>query len=131
MEPNLLSGSLSLWKMKAAAFCGFNHAGGVMSVAEQLHMEPDELRAVLTSKISSYNDAIDRLQEVEPAMDTAAFGEGFADNGDKIAEAVARIHERTVDRLRARVGQFEEMLNLVGDVDAAELENAARFNRDV
>lgn len=102
-----------------------------MSVAEQLHMEPDELRAVLTSKIRNYNDAIDRLQEAKPAMDTGAFGEGFADNGDKISEAVARVHERTVDRLRARVSQFEEMLNLVEDVDLADSENAARFNRDV
>ena len=102
-----------------------------MSVAEQLHMDPDEFRAVLKSRIRSYSDAIDRLQEAKPAMDTGAFGEGFADSGDKIAEAVARVHERTVDRLRARVSQFEEMLNLVADVDAAERENAARFNRDV
>lgn len=102
-----------------------------MSVAEQLHMDPDELRAVLKSRIKSYNDAIDRLQEAKPAMDTGAFGEGFADRGDKISKAVARVHERTVDRLRARVSQFEEMLNLVADVDAAENENAARFTRDV
>lgn len=102
-----------------------------MSVAEQLHLEPDEFREVVVTRINSYNEAIDRLERAKPSVDAGVFGEGFSERGDKISSAVDRVYDRTVDRLRARVNQFEEMLRLAADVDGVDHDNAARFNQDV
>ncbi len=117
--------------MKAAAFCGFNHSGEVIILADQLHVDPGELRALVSTRITSYNEAIERLQEAQPEIDHAAFGEGFADHGADIAAAVSRVHEQTRDRLHARVGQFEEILRLIADVDTADHETAAGLSRHV
>ena len=102
-----------------------------MIVADQLHMDPDEFRSVLKSKITSYNNAIERLRAEKPVVDPNAFGEGFSDRGGKVAVAVKRVHERTLNRLEVRVRQFEEMLRLVADVDATDQKNAAELSRHV
>ena len=44
-----------------------------MIVADQLHMDPDEFRSVLKSKITSYNNAIERLRAEKPVVDPNAF----------------------------------------------------------
>ncbi|WKK64213.1 hypothetical protein [Corynebacterium sp. P8-C1] len=98
--------------------------GEVMSVGDQLHLEPDELRALLKSKMNSYNEAIDRLKEKVPEVDTASFGEGFAEQGEKLASAMERVHGQTVDRFKARVDQFEEILRLIADIDETDAQNA-------
>lgn len=126
-----MSGSLSLWKMKAAAFCGFNHAGEVITLADQLHVDPEEFRALLNSRITHYVEAIGNLEEEQPDVDAGAFGEGFADRAADIAAAVNRVHAQSRRRLQARVGQFEEMLHLVADVDTADSETAVGLSRHV
>lgn len=101
------------------------------ALADYLLVDPDEFRALLNSKITHYNEAIDRLMEDKPVVDHSAFGEGFAERAALFAASVERVHDQTVERLRARVAQFEEMLRLIDDVDSADYETAAGLNRHV
>lgn len=117
--------------MKAAAFCGFDHAGEVTTLADHVYVDPEEFRAQLNSRITHYNEAIDQLQNDKPDIDHGIFGEGFAERGGHIAAAVGRVHEQTVGRLQARVGQFEDMLRLAADLDTVDHDTAVGLSRHV
>lgn len=102
-----------------------------MSVVEQLHADPEELRAMLNLKITSYNEAIAQLEATKPAINPGAFGHGFTDRGESVASAVHRVHDRTIARLQARVRQFEEILSLIDDVETVDAATAAELSRHV
>lgn len=92
-----------------------------------LQVDPEDFRRRLNSVITSYNDAIAALSERGPEIEPASLGEGFVAEGEMLASAAESIHELTLQRLRARVSQFESMLTLVDDVAATDELNAGRL----
>lgn len=94
-----------------------------------LHLDTDGLRTRLNSAISSYNEAIENAATQRPAIDPSVFGEGFVHHGAGLAGSVDKLHNQTMGRLRARVNQFESMLNLTKNVESADDSNAAELGR--
>ena len=87
------------------------------------------VRAFYDGAIATYESAAHALDANRVEVHPADFGEGFADRGARIADALERLHGTTLEYLESRSRTWESILALADDVDALDAANAAAFGR--
>ena len=102
--------------------------GGTMSASQHgVDVDVDAVRARYTRAIGAYRAAGEKLGANPAQVAPDSFGQGFAHQGARIAEALSRMDETTAAYLSTRARNWEQIVRLSGDVAHADTGNAASF----
>lgn len=87
-------------------------------------MDVEAVRARYSEAIGAYRDAAAHMEAQRCDVPVAAFGEGFAEQGDRIAAALEALGEASTRFLRTRSRNWEQVLALAAAAAQADDANA-------
>ena len=91
-----------------------------MRHAGALDIDVDAVRRTYTEAIAAYRGAARDLERNRPVVDAAAFGAGFAREGQRIVDALEALHSTSQRFLAARGQQWGQVLALSDATVAAD-----------
>lgn len=83
-------------------------------------VDVDTVRTQYGAAIDAYRAAAQDLDAQRITVDPAAFGDGFAEQGRRVAEALEALHGTSKRFLEARSENWEQVLALADDIVAAD-----------
>lgn len=98
-----------------------------MDAFEGPDLDTTQLRAHYGSAIDAYESAARALDRNRVPVAPASFGEGFAQEGARIAEALEELHQATHEFLAVRTQNWRSIVELSHVVEGADADSAGEF----
>ncbi|OFT68874.1 hypothetical protein HMPREF3145_08290 [Corynebacterium sp. HMSC05C01] len=83
-------------------------------------VDVDNVRTQYGAAINAYRAAAHDLDTRRITVDPSAFGDGFAEQGRRVAEALEALHSTSKRFLEVRSENWEQVLALTDDIVAAD-----------
>ncbi|SDS47908.1 hypothetical protein [Corynebacterium timonense] len=89
-----------------------------------LNVDPEVARAELRAAVDEHQQVIADLRANLPDFPPGAAGQGFADTAGGLSRAMVRVQQLTIEFMENRVAAWEQILALVGTVEASDATTA-------
>lgn len=89
-------------------------------MSDTLDIDVDTVRLLYGEAVEAYRGAARELEAARPDVAPESFGEGFGEQGLRIAEALEALHEASREFLETRSNNWQQLVDLAGVVADAD-----------